>query len=136
MDADAAFREAEVPVRQDEASDVPESPRHAAGEMERYRLNQLALLEKAVRDQEEKVEERRKALVAVVRNRGIIYKGDGQVEAGVAGNGDAAGREKDKTDAAEYLEAKRNFETDQQWLQEMKLRMLKIKIQEQGAAGK
>ncbi len=32
-------------------------------------------LNKAVRDQEDKVEERRKALTAIVRNRGIIYKG-------------------------------------------------------------
>jgi uncharacterized protein involved in exopolysaccharide biosynthesis len=36
---------------------------------------QLQELNKAVRDQEDKVEERRKVLATIVRNKGIIYKG-------------------------------------------------------------
>jgi hypothetical protein len=36
---------------------------------------QLQELNKAVRDQEDKVEERRKVLATIVRTKGIIYKG-------------------------------------------------------------
>ncbi|MEO5916084.1 MAG: hypothetical protein ABIS50_17745 [Luteolibacter sp.] len=56
-------------------AEVPESARHAAGEIERHQQSGLAALDEAVRDQEAKVEERRKVLATIVRNRGIIHRG-------------------------------------------------------------
>lgn len=58
-----------------EGAEVPESPRHAAGEMEKDRLAKLARLEQAIRDQEAKVVEQRKMLATIIRTKGIIYKG-------------------------------------------------------------
>jgi biopolymer transport protein ExbB/TolQ len=58
-------------------TEVPESPRHRTGEIERHQAEEtsLAHLKKAVSAQEEKVEERRKVLATIVRTKGIIYKG-------------------------------------------------------------
>jgi hypothetical protein len=103
-----------------EATGGRESPRNAADEMEKHRLDRLATLDKAVRDQEEKVEERRKALVAIVRSRGIIYQGNDSVGVG--------SREKNNADVQDYQEAKLGFEADQQYLQEIKLKLIQEKI--------
>lgn len=97
-----------------------ESPRHAAGALEKHHQEQsLAELNKAVRDQEDKVEERRKVLATIVKTKGIIYKGSNE----------SAEQSREETikrslDAAEYVDAKRDFETDMQLLQEMKLKQI------------
>lgn len=56
-------------------TEVPESARHAAGEIEKYRQSGMDALDQAVRDQEARVEERRKVLATIVRNKGVIYRG-------------------------------------------------------------
>jgi len=106
------------------------------------RQQELATLNKAVRDQEDKVEERRKVLATIVRTKGIIYKGqdsfygqsgvdeDHAARSALAENlvsKDAIGR---GLDAQDYVDAKRNFETDQGLLMDMKLREINMGIEE------
>lgn len=60
----------------DIAEEVSRAYKEYRTEMEtRDAERQLQELNKAVRDQEDKVEERRKVLATIVRNKGIIYKG-------------------------------------------------------------
>ncbi|MES2659004.1 MAG: von Willebrand factor type A domain-containing protein [Verrucomicrobiota bacterium] len=101
--------------------------------------NELQVLDKAVRDQEDKVEERRKALSTIVRTKGIIYKGqdsfygqsgvDEDQAARVAENDTNGEAIKRGLDAQDYVDAKRDFEADQQLLQEMKLKQIELGIQ-------
>lgn len=106
---------------------VPESARHAAGEMETDRLAKLAGLDHAIRDQEAKVEERRKALAAIVRTKGIVYKGsDADYSAKATSDDDPV---KAAADAKDYAEAKRDFETEQMLLQEMKLKQITARME-------
>ncbi|RYD21148.1 MAG: hypothetical protein EOP88_12445 [Verrucomicrobiaceae bacterium] len=119
---------------------VPQSQRHAAGEIEKHRARELPLkeLKKAVRDQEMKVEEKRKILATIVRTKGIIYKGR---DSTIVPPGDAPAADPNaeevpddpqhraemaKKDAEErgrdamaYVDAKQDFETDQELLKEM-----------------
>jgi succinoglycan biosynthesis transport protein ExoP len=61
----------------DIAEEVAQSYRNYRAETEsRDAENALLELNKAVRNQEDKVEERRKVLATIVRTKGIIYKGD------------------------------------------------------------
>ena len=61
----------------DIAEEVAQSYRQYRAEVEsRDAENALQELNKAVRNQEDKVEERRKVLSTIVRTKGIIYKGD------------------------------------------------------------
>ena len=61
----------------DIAEEVAQSYRQYRAEIEsRDAENALQELNKAVRNQEDKVEERRKVLSTIVRTKGIIYKGD------------------------------------------------------------
>lgn len=77
---------------------IPESKRHADDlvEKDRAEKGKLRDLEKAVADQEAKLAEARKALGAVVRNKGIVYQGPA---------GDYSGKENPnaKEDAADYI---------------------------------
>jgi capsular exopolysaccharide synthesis family protein len=60
----------------DIAEEVARAYKEYRDEIEtRYADRQLEELNNAVRDQEDKVEERRKVLSTIVRNKGIIYKG-------------------------------------------------------------
>ncbi len=117
---------------------VPRSQRHEAGEIEKHRARELALkeLKKAVSDQEMKVEEKRKILATIVRTKGIIYKGtDMKIaspdEPATAAQADPQLQaELNKKDAEErgrdamaYVDAKRDFETDQELLKQMKLKL-------------
>lgn len=105
-----------------------ESSRHSAGEIERHQAEERRLLhlKKAIRDQEEKVEEKRKVLATIVRAKGIIYKGpDADYSAKPETPEEAA---KKTLDAQDYVDAKRDFEIDQKSLQEMKLKLLSEKI--------
>ena len=105
-----------------------ESSRHSAGEVERHQAEErrLAELKQAVRDQEEKVEERRKVLATIVRTKGIIYKGP---DADYSGNPETPhGSAKIALDAQDYVDAKRDFETAQKLLQELKLQLVSEKV--------
>lgn len=62
---------------QDTGTQIPESARHAAGAVEQHRQASQAKLNQAIRDQEAKVEARRKVLSDIVRTKGIIYTGTG-----------------------------------------------------------
>ncbi len=98
-------------------------------------------LNKAVRDQEDKVEERRKVLATIVRTKGIIYKGQDSFYGQSGVNEDQGGRNalqaeankladareeaiKRGLDAQDYVDAKRDFETDQELLQKMRLKQI------------
>jgi capsular polysaccharide biosynthesis protein len=92
-------------------------------------------INKMVLDQEDKVEERRKVLSTIVRTKGIIYKGhDGvQQEELLKNDGTDKDEEREKAirrslDAQDYVDAKRDFETDQELLQQMKLKLVGEKI--------
>ena len=87
---------------------------------------QLAELNKAVRDQEDKVEERRKVLATIVRTKGIIYKGQDSFYGDAQAANDHPRDEAIKRglDAQDYVDAKREFETDQELLQQMKLKQI------------
>lgn len=116
---------------------VPASPRHAADEIERHRARRVHLveLEKALRDQEEKVKDKRKALAGIVRTKGIIYRGNDSVlpldQDSAAGSNDAdwpdpvnkKDAEERGRDAMLFVDAKREFETDQGLLREMQLKL-------------
>ena len=115
---------AEVP----EVPEVPESPRHAAGVIEKDRSAKLLRLDQAVRDQEAKVEERRKVLATIVRTKGIISKGNDSFYGDSSTDQNAKEATKRALDAQDYVDAKRDFETDQELLQEMKLRQISEKI--------
>jgi vacuolar-type H+-ATPase subunit I/STV1 len=52
------------------------SPRHTSGELEKRRRVMLADLEKAIRDEEDKVEQQKKNLATTIRTKGIINKGE------------------------------------------------------------
>lgn len=105
-----------------------ESSRHSSGEVERHQAETRRLfhLNDAVRKQEEKVEERRKVLATLVRTKGIIYKGPDADYSGKAETPQEA--TKKALDAQDYVDAKREFETDQKLLQEMKLKLLSEKV--------
>jgi len=125
-----------IQVRHSNKKDADEIARELAYAYKDYRqeleqLNaerQLAELDKAVRDQEDKVEERRKVLASIVRNKGIIYKGDDSIEAsdGAMAMRDERREEAIKRglDAQDYVDAKREFETEQRLLQQMKLKQI------------
>lgn len=127
----------ESPVEDLTEERVPTSPRHAADEIERYRASRVHLveLEMALRDQEEQVKDKRKALAAIVRTKGIIYKGNDSVlplvQDSAAGSNDAEEPDPaNKKDAEErgrdamlYIDVKREFETDQGLLREMQLKL-------------
>ncbi len=77
-----------------------------------------ASLAKAIREQEDKVEERRKVLATIVRTKGTLYDG-----------GEKPGDETIKRglDAQDYVDAKKEFEKDQELLQQMKLKLQSAK---------
>jgi Ca-activated chloride channel family protein len=96
-------------------------------------------LAKDIRDQEDKVEEQRKVLATIARTKGISYNGQdsfygpSEVEGDQAARGNLDQLAKNEVneesikrglDAHDYGDAKRDFEADQQKLQEMKLRQI------------
>lgn len=82
------------------------------------RREATAELAKAVREQEDKVEERRKVLSTISRAKGLVYHGD---------TGEAITR---SIDTNHYIDAKRDFEADQELLTQMKLKLMAEKITE------
>jgi Mg-chelatase subunit ChlD len=91
-------------------------------------------LNKAVRDQEDKVEERRKVLSTIVRTKGVIYKGQDSfygrtgVDEEVMKDDSREEAIKRGLDAQDYVDAKRDFEADQQLLQALKLKQIEQTI--------
>jgi uncharacterized protein involved in exopolysaccharide biosynthesis len=84
-------------------------------------------LTKEVRDQEDKVEERRKVVATIVRTKGIIP--DEKPPAVTQSNGEAREEAvKRGLDLQDYVDAKRDFETDQEYLKTMKLKLLEMKL--------
>ena len=78
----------------------------------------MSELEKAIAKQESKVEERRKVLAAIVKHKGT---GDGKPM--IADNPDTEAIKKGHA-LQDYVDAKRDFETDQELLQMMKLKLI------------
>ena len=96
----------------------------------------LAEIRNAVRQQEDKVEERRKVLTTISRTKKIIYHGEPGVtgqsdsdESGIIaqreGKRDALERSIDTTD---YVDAKQDFETDLALLEQMKIKLMTEEI--------
>lgn len=97
------------------------------GESERY----LREINKMIQEQEDKVEERRKVLSTIVRTKGIISTEPGgvQQEERLKNAGTDKDEEREKAikrslDAQHYTDAKREFENDQELLQQMKLKLV------------
>lgn len=89
------------------------------------RARTLHELNRVVRDQEDKVEERRKVLETIERTKGIIYKGpDSQTQDEMLEVAAPSG------DRAEYVDAQSEFEADQELLQTMKLKQIAERISE------
>ncbi|HEX7262381.1 MAG TPA: von Willebrand factor type A domain-containing protein [Luteolibacter sp.] len=80
-------------------------------------LDALEHLNRGVRDQEDVVEMSRKSLASIARTKKFIADGV-----------DSENDIKRRADAQDYAEAKRKFETDQQLLQQMKLKQLEQTI--------
>lgn len=124
----SATRNSDLPGGVPDQELARESSRHRAGEIERHQTEERRLfhLKEAVRNQAEKVEERRKLLATIVRTMGIINTGSGafySVKAEIPEEG-----VKKALDAQDYVDAKREFETDQMLLQSMKLKLLSEKF--------
>jgi hypothetical protein len=121
-------RNSNMAIEEPRNDNARESSRHSTGEVKRHQIERhqaeerrLEHLEKAVKAQEEKVEERRKALATIVRTKGIIYKGADADSANTEIQEDTT---KKALDVQEYADAKREFETEQKSLQEMKLKQI------------
>jgi uncharacterized protein involved in exopolysaccharide biosynthesis len=113
-------REKDPNLAKDIAGEVTKNYQVYRREIEqREAERQLAELDKAVRDQEDKVEERRKVLATIVRTKGIVYRG----QSGADEDGDDKKEAiKKGLDAQDYVDARREFENDQEFLQQLKLK--------------
>jgi hypothetical protein len=101
---------------------VPESERHASGEIERHRESEtrrLHLIE-TIKNQEEKVETSRKKLTALVRTTSIVYKKVSDAEIPEAHNDTPP----QNSLAEEYAHAKHDFEKEQLLLSQLRLKQL------------
>ena len=114
------------------------SPRHESGELSKDRL---PTIERAIAEQEVVIEEKRKALTAIVRERGIIYKGNegsstseqsapqppvpSQAQPDVQAETKARG-----LSAEAYVDAKRDFEKERSALEVLKLKLAQEKARQ------
>ncbi len=80
----------------------------------------LKSLSEAVREQEEKVEERRKALAEIVRTKTLLHHHNGVLPNPQGGTGGI--------DTEEYVTRKREFESELELLQSLKLKNLTEKV--------
>lgn len=124
-----ATRNSDVPGAENDQKNARESSRHSAGEIQRHQAEEgrLLHLKEAVREQENKVEERRKVLSTIVRTKGVIYLGPEADQPGSYETHEKAFKK--SLESQDYVDAKRDFETDQKLLQEMRLNLLKEQIQ-------
>ena len=110
----------EIEVNHRDKSTADEIAREVAYAYKDYRQEieekdaerQLGELNKAVRAQEDKVEERRKVLATIARTHGTIAANDSKEAI------------KRSVDGQDYAAAKREFETEQELLQTMKLKQI------------
>ena len=115
-----------IQVRQSDKKDADEIAREVAYAYKDYREQiekqdadrALAELNKAVRDQEDKVEERRKVLATIDRTK------QAKTNDQLAANDSREAAIKRGLDAQDYVDAKREFESDQELLQQMKLKQM------------
>lgn len=107
--------------------EVPESPRHLAGEIEKHKSEreQSKPLEEAIREQKTKVEAHRAELARIVQSIGIIYTGPNESYSGETPVTDPSDAkvEFDKPGAESYVGAKKRFEEAQELLREMQQRL-------------
>jgi len=115
------------------------SPRHESGELSKDRL---PMIEKAIAEQELAIEEKRKALAAIVRKTGIIYDSNPapeepatppQVPPQDPSNVPADIPEENKKrgqDAEAYVDAKHDFEKELSVLEVLKLRLAEEKTRQ------
>lgn len=95
--------------------------------MKRGEGERLREIKKAVFDQEDKVEERRKVLSIIVETKGIVPSGSDSLSgsAEATSSEDASRR---AVDAQDYADAKRDLESDQALLQSLKLKLIDADI--------
>lgn len=103
-----------------------------AGQIRLAAERQLEELDKAIREQEDRVEERRKVLVTIVKTKGIIYLGDGAPEKAGALKVDPE-REREEAirrglDAQDYVDARRDLETDEELLKTLKFKRVEEQL--------
>jgi secreted protein with Ig-like and vWFA domain len=87
------------------------------------RVMELETLNKEVRDQEDKVEERRKVLSTMVRTKGVVYQGSDPQPGNVAVKDPTITR---GLDVQDFAEAKREFQSDQDHLRGKKLKQIEL----------
>jgi len=87
-------------------------------------------LKKAFREQEDKIEERRKILTTISRTKDINYRGD--VDDALAARQLESKKEalERNIDTQDYVDAKRDFETEKKLLEQMKLKLITEEISE------
>lgn len=116
---DAAHAKSQKPSviseKENEATSIPRSARHAKGEVQKEQAirMRLAELDSAIRDQEDRVEEKRKVLAAIVRAKGIVYDPSKPMPSNPES-------EKLTADSQDYVEFKRDLETSNRMLEEMR----------------
>ncbi len=117
----------------DIAAEVAKAYKSYRSEIENRETDKaLYELNKAVRDQEDKVEERRKVLATIVRTKGPFDDAKEAIDKsavdkpGVQPPGEQSQEEaiRRALDAQDYVDAKRDFETDQDVLQKLRLNQI------------
>ncbi|MFZ9938082.1 MAG: YfbK domain-containing protein [Luteolibacter sp.] len=130
--ADGMRLDALSPMAETSGEDASDRPRlSAAGGTNGYLSlpKQVDELEKAIHNQQDRLEEQRNLLGSIVRTKGITYKGQDSFYAQ-----DEEGEERETAiqralDAQDYVDAKREFEQDQALLQQMKLKLMRAKAE-------
>lgn len=135
-----------IRVRQSDEQDAKEITRAVTEGYRDYRNSLeekqhelgLAEIKKAVRQQEDKVDERRKVLTTISRTKKIIYNGDTDLAgSGFDEDADAGNLAKKESknaalersiDTTDYVDAKRDFETDLALLEQMKIKLMTEEI--------
>ncbi len=104
-----------------------------AGQLRLASERQLAELDKAIVDQEDWVEERRKVLFTIVKTKGMIHQGEAAPGAGaeVPMNAEKEDREaaiRRGLDAQDYVDAKRELETEEELLKTLKFKRVEEQL--------
>jgi hypothetical protein len=94
----------------------------SAEEIDENDSGALPELEKAITDQAAKVEQRKKVLEEIVKTKQIIDK-----ESGIGTDSSRKEAIRRSLDAQDYVDAKRDFETDQELLRQLKLKLASMK---------
>jgi hypothetical protein len=98
----------------------------SADEIDENDSGVLSELEKAIADQTAKVEQRKKVLDEIVKNKNLVDKGSGAAKP-KAPESSAEEAIRKSLDAQDYVDAKKDFENDQELLRQMKLKLASMK---------